>query len=107
LTDIIWWANLSNSGAEILYKTHLGSALQQFQENDGIVTRTFENGVLVLNNTEKDKKLEITLPKGFKQNQLLDVFDSEKIISVSNGKLFVNVPANKARVFVNNSNLIN
>jgi len=100
LTDIIWWANLSGSGAEILYKTHLGNALQQFQENEGIVTRTFENGVLVCNNTEKDKELEITLPKGFKQNQLLDVFDGEKIASVTNGKLSVNVPANKARIFV-------
>ena len=99
LTDMIWWANLNGTGAEILYKTHLGKPLQPFQEKDGIVTRVFENGILVLNNNEKDEEIEITIPTNFNVTELIDVFKVKKTITVNNGKLYINAPGNKARIY--------
>jgi len=102
LVDMILRAYLDDTGAEILYSTHLGEPLQSFQESDGIVTRIFENGILVLNNTEKDKEIEITLPGDFKQDKLLDIFDGKRIILVKDGEFRINVPGDKARIYYNN-----
>jgi len=99
LVDMIWRAYLDDTGAEMLYSTHLGKPLQPFQEKDGIVTRVFENAILVLNNREKDEVIEITLPKDFKRNKLLDIFDGEKTVTVNNGKVNIMTPGNKARIY--------
>ncbi len=99
LVDMIWRAYLDDTGAEVLYSTHLGKPLEPFQEKEGIVTRVFENGILVLNNTKRDKEFNLTLPKGFKRDELLDIFDGKKIISIKNRKVHLNVPGDKARIY--------
>ncbi len=99
LTDMIWWANLNGTNAEVLYKTHLGTPLQKFKEVNGTITRVFENGILVLNNNDREQKISVPLPKNFKLTKLIDLYDGNKRIEVKNGQVNVEVPGNKARIY--------
>ncbi len=100
LSGFIWWENLNGTGAEVLYKAHMGKALETLNETDRIAHRTFENGVIVLNDSMDDKELEITLFPEFAKDRLLDLYDGKKIIKVNNGKVSISVPKKKARVYI-------
>lgn len=99
LVGFIWWANLEGTGAEILYQAHLGKALSPLKDENGISFRIYENGVVVLNNSTENRYLEIVLPGGFQQNQLLDIYNGSKMIPVKNKKVKVSVPKGCARVY--------
>ena len=99
LLDIIWWADLVNTGTEMLYKMHLGKALQPLSEVDNWVYRIFENGIILLNNSEKDKTITIDLPKNLQQDFYYDLFDNQKEIKVINSSINVTVPKQCSRVY--------
>jgi hypothetical protein len=99
LVDFIWGSRLKGTGAEQIYQTHMGRGIQPFQEVDQVVYRTFENGVIILNESSQDIKKTITLPNEFRHKQLLDVFDGSKKIKVSREKIEVSVPKQSARVY--------
>jgi hypothetical protein len=100
LVDFIWWATLRNTGAEPLYKVHLGKGLQTLQEKDQVAFRAFENGVLVLNDNSQNKTMDINLPAQFKYKQLLDLYDNEKPVKIVKGQIKVTIPAQGARVYI-------
>jgi hypothetical protein len=100
LVDFIWWSSLKDTGAESLYQVHLGKSLQPFQETDQVAYRTFENGVLVLNDGSEDKTKTLSLPPEFKHYQLLDLFEGKKQIEITRGQIAVFVPKQSARVYL-------
>jgi hypothetical protein len=104
LVDFIWWCGLKGTGAEQLFQVHLGKDLQPFQEADQVAFRTFENGVLVLNDGSQDITKMISLPAGFKQKQLLDLYEGKKVIKVAKGQMQVTVPKQSARVYIVSQN---
>jgi len=99
MVDFVWWARLSGTGAEELYKVHLGKPLQSIQETDKVASRVFEKGVLVLNDNSQDISKEVILPKEFRQKQLLDLFDN-KLMRITKGRIKVTIPKQSARVYL-------
>jgi len=100
LLGMIWWANLENSNAEILYKAHTGKELQPLQEKDSIAYKIFENGVIVLNDTNEKRTVLIDMPKEIHHLKLLDLYDDRKPVVIEKGKLKITVPSNSARVYL-------
>jgi hypothetical protein len=100
LVDFIWWAALDGSGAEALYRAHMGKALEPIQEDARVAHRTFENGLIVLNDSEEERDVQCTLAHGFHGEHLLDLFDGTRTLDVQNGRLALTVPANSARVYM-------
>ena len=100
LVDFIWWASLSGTGAEILYQAHMGKGLEPFKEINGLAYRTFENGIIVLNNSEEDQNIELPLPAGFQTRRVMDLYNGSQIIQVRNKKVKVEVPGESARVYL-------
>ena len=100
LADFIWWAALDGSGAEALYQVHMGRSLEPLQEDAHLAHRTFENGLVVLNDSEEDKQVQCTLADGFKHERLLDLFNGSDTVGIRNHRIAIRVPAKKARVYV-------
>ncbi len=100
LLEIIWWSNLKNTGAERLYQAHMGKSLQPLQEVDQVAYRTFENGIIVLNDGAENKTITISLPSKFHHKQLLDLYDGKRQVKVVNEQIEVTVPMQKARVYL-------
>jgi len=100
LVDFIWWASLNGTGAEALYQAHMGKALEPLKELNQVAHRTFENGLIVLNDSLDDKKLLIPLPPEFRHNWLLDLYDGKKTIKVHKAQIEVTVPSKKARIYI-------
>ena len=100
LVDFIWWASLQGTGAEELYQVHLGKTLQSLQETDQVAYRTFENGVLVLNDSSQTMTKTISLPKEFRHRQLFDLYDDKKPMKVARGQIKVMIPMQSARIFI-------
>jgi hypothetical protein len=98
LVGFIWWANLKGTGAEMLYQVHLGKALSPLKGEDGLSFRTYENGLIVLNDSTVDRTLEITLPDSFQKNRLLDIYNDSRVLPIRDKKVKVSVPAKIARV---------
>ena len=105
LVDFIWWAELSRTNAAILYQAHMGNGLEPFKEINGLAYRAYDNGVIVLNDSETDQSVELTLPANFLQKKLMDLFNDSQIIQVRNKKIKVTVPKQCARVYVSGLNL--
>jgi hypothetical protein len=103
LLDFIWWAELDGTGAEMLYRVHLGKASGPLNDENGLSFRIYENGIIVLNDSTDDKNLEIALPGSFHQSQLLDLYNDSKKIPVKNGKVKVSIPKDCARVYITSS----
>lgn len=99
MVDFVWWARLNGTGAEELYKVHLGKPLQPIQETDKVASRAFEKGLLALNDNSQDISKEVVLPKEFRHRQLLDLFDN-KLIRVTRGRIKVTIPKQSARVYL-------
>ena len=99
LLDMIFWSDLIGTGAEILYKMHLGKTLQPLKEVDNWAYRIFENGIILLNNSNKDKTITIDLPKDLQQNFYYDLFNNKKRLKVIKSKITVTVPKQCARVY--------
>jgi hypothetical protein len=100
LVDFVWWAELNGTGAEALYQAHLGKGLEPFKETNGLAFRAFENGIIVLNDSNEDQNAELALPAGFQPKRLLDVYDGTQIIQVKSKKIKVAVTKKTARVFI-------
>jgi len=100
LVDFIWWATLKNTGAEQLYQVHLGKGLQPLQEADQLAYRTFENGVIALNDSSQNRTIDINLPSQFRYKQLLDSYDSDRPIKIVKGQIKVTIPMQAARVYL-------
>jgi hypothetical protein len=100
LLGIIWWANLENTGAEILYRAHTGKVLEPLQERGKVAYRIFENGIIVLNDGTDDKTVTIDLPREFQYKALLDVYEGKRYVKVSRKRIKVHVPAQNARVYL-------
>jgi hypothetical protein len=100
LVDFIWWSSLKGTGAEQLYQVHLGKDLQPIQETDQVAFRTYENGVLVLNDGPQDKTKTFGLPAGFNHKQLLDLYDGKKLIKITRGQMTLTIPKQAARVYL-------
>lgn len=100
LLGVIWWANLENTGAEMLYRTHMGKPLQSLQETGSVAYRAFENGVIVLNDGAKEEVLTISLPGAFRYKNLLDLYNEKEKVKVTKGKIKVMVPGQKARIYM-------
>jgi hypothetical protein len=99
LADFIWWAALDGTGAEALYQAHLGRALEPIREDAHGAHRTFENGLIVLNDNEEDTEVQCTLAHGFSYAELLDLFDGSRTFDVRSGRVALTVPARSARVY--------
>jgi hypothetical protein len=100
LVDFIWWAELTGTGAEALYQAHMGKGLEPFKETNGLAFRSYENGLIVLNDSEEDKNVELTLAAGFKPKQLQNLYDGSQIVQIKNKKIKVSVPKKTARVYL-------
>jgi hypothetical protein len=101
LVNFIWWEGLDQTGAEILYKAHLGEGLADFAEMDGVAYRPFKNGLIVLNDSMDDRKLDVPVSPGFGPGRLLDLFHGARSMPVRGGKVTVTVPRKTARVYLN------
>ena len=99
LVDFIWWATLKNTGAERLYEVNLGRSLQPLQEADQSAYRTFENGVIVLNDSSQNRTIDINLPSQFNYKQLLDSYDSDRPVKIVKGQIKVTIPSDSASTF--------
>lgn len=100
LVDFIWWASLKGTGAELLYRVHMGKGLEPLRETDKLAYRLFENGIIVLNDNETDQNIELPIPDGFRAENLLDVFNDSKPLAIKNKKIRVDVPKKSARVYL-------
>ena len=100
LVEMIWWSNLDNTGAEQLYKAHMGKTLQPLQEKDQMAYRAFENGIIVLNDGTETNTISIDLPPVFHRKKVLDLYDGENQIKVVRGKMSVTIPGQGARVYI-------
>ncbi len=104
LVEMIWWSNLENTGAEQLYKAHMGNTLQPLQEKDQMAYRAFENGIIVLNDGAETNTISIDLPHEFHHKRLLDLYDGEKQVKIIRGQLTVTIPGQGARVYLKKEN---
>jgi hypothetical protein len=104
LVDFVWWASLSGTGAETLYQAHLGKSLEPLKEINGLAYRAYENGLIVLNNSEDDQSVELTLPAAFQPQGLLELYDGSLLTPVSNNKVNVAVPKMAARIYLSPPN---
>lgn len=100
LVGFIWWAHLNGTGAETLYRVHLGKILSPLKEENGLSFRSYENGFIVLNDGKADRTLNMTLPDGVQQDRVLDIYNESKSIPIENKRVTVSVPANSARVYM-------
>ncbi len=100
LVDFIWWTTLDGTGAEVLYQAHMGKGLGPLKETNGLAYRTFENGIIVLNDNAEDQSIELILPAGFQTKRLLDLFNDSQIIQVKKKKVKLTVPVKSARVYL-------
>jgi hypothetical protein len=105
LVDFIWWTSLNGTGAESLYQAHMGKALEPIKEANGIAYRSFDNGIIVLNDSMDDQSVELTLPADFQPRRLLDLYSGSQVIQVKNMKVKVTVAKKTARVYLLYQNL--
>jgi hypothetical protein len=103
LVDFIWWSDLKGTGAEGLYKAHMGKGLGPVIESNGLAYRFFENGFIVLNDNETNLDQELTVPAEFRSKQLSDLYNASRTIHVKNKKIRVSLPRKSARVYMHNS----
>ncbi len=106
LVDFIWWSTLEGTGAEILYQAHMGKGMEPLKEINELAYRIFENGVIVLNDSEEDKTIELPLPSNLNRaKRLLDLYDNSRVIQIRNKKIKISVPKKSARVYLLDLNL--
>jgi hypothetical protein len=98
LVDYIFWEGLEGTGAEILYRAHLGKGRGPFQEAHGVAFRLFERGLIVLNDTMNDQEVKVPVPRDL--SRLVDAFEGSRLVQATAGQLAVQVPKKKARVFL-------
>jgi hypothetical protein len=98
LVDYIFWEGLEGTGAEILYRVHLGKGRGPLTEANAVAWRLFERGLVVLNDSMTDQELVVTVPHDLAE--LVDAYDGMALIHARDGKMTVKVPKKKARVYV-------
>jgi hypothetical protein len=69
-------------------------------EIDGVAYRPFQNGIVILNDSMDNRRLDLPLPDNFKPDRLLDLFDGSRTLRVKGGKIRLNVPRKMARVYL-------
>ena len=100
LVDFIWWSDLGGTKADVLYRAHMGKGLEPLKETNGLAYRTFENGFIVLNDSDVDQNVELPLFANFKAKALYDLYNNNLPVKVKNKKVKVSVPKKTARVYV-------
>jgi len=100
LLDMVWWSTLKNTNAEELYQVHMGKSLQPLQEDGLIAYRTYENGIIVLNDNIKDKTITVSLPSEFYPTRILDLYQGTRNIEVNKRCIEITVPAQSARIYL-------
>ena len=98
LVDYIFWEGLEGTGAEILYRAHLGKGRGSLQESEGVAFRLFERGVIVLNDSMNDQVVRVPVPDDLAR--LVDAFDGARLVQAASGQITVQVPKKKARVYL-------
>jgi len=98
LVDFIFWENLEGTGAEILYRAHLGQGRGSFQESNGVAFRLFENGLVVLNDSMTDQEIKLPVPEDL--SSIVDLFEERSIERSEQRQVTVQVPKKKARVYL-------
>jgi hypothetical protein len=98
LVDYIFWEGLEGTGAEILCRANLGKGRGPFKESEGVASRIFEKGLVVLNDSMNDQEVQLSVPEAL--YTLHDAFDGTKTIKAEAGLVSVFVPKKKARVFL-------
>lgn len=98
LVDYIFWEGLEGTGAEILYRAHLGRGRGPLQEENGVALRLFERGLVVLNDSLSDQEVEVPVPEDL--SSLVDPFDGAVVIQATAGRITVSVRKKKARVYL-------
>lgn len=98
LVDFIWWENLEGTGAEVLYRAKLGKGRGPFEESEGVASRVFQNGLVVLNDSMTDMDVQLDVPETL--STLLNAFDGSRVIQADAGQVKVFVPKKTARVYL-------
>jgi hypothetical protein len=98
LAGFILWADFNHSEVEFLNRVHLGRGLAACQEAEQIAHRFFENGLIVLNDSQEDREVTLRLPDELAHTQLLDLYDGKTIVSPDEGVVKVRVPSQAARI---------
>jgi len=99
LTNMIWWANLVNTDAQILYKVHLGKPLEKIIENNNVASRIFEYGIIVLNDNDEGKNVRIDVSKYFHNNHFYDIYDNQQEVPINNFSINIKLPSKSARIY--------
>ncbi len=100
LVDFIWWSDLKGTGAELLYSAHLGKGLGPVIESNGLAYRFFENGLIVLNDTETDQDTVLPIPAELRNRNLYDLYTDSGTVLVKNKKIRAVLPQKSARVYI-------
>lgn len=99
LVDFILWADLAHTEVEFLNRVRLGRGLGPCQEVEQIAHRFFENGLVVLNDSQEDRQVRLRVASELAGAELLDLYDGKKSVPLVEGMLEVRVPAQAARIF--------
>lgn len=91
-------ADASHSEVEFLNRVHLGRGLAACQEAEQVAHRFFENGLVVLNDSQEDREMTLRVPDELAHTQLLDLYDGRTIVSPDEGVVKVRVPSQAARI---------
>ncbi len=98
LVDFVWWTTLNGTGAEVLYRAHMGKGVEPLTEAHKIAYRIFENGIIVLNDSDKEQSIELILPARFRAKHLVNLFNNQ-VVKVTKGTVKVAVAGKTARVY--------
>ena len=107
LAGFIWKGNLRNTGASWLYKAHLGAPLEPLKETDQVAYKSFEDGVVVLNDSSEDITKTLILSKEFRHNLLMDMYDGKQSLNVRRGQVKITIPKQSARVYISSDSFQN
>ena len=100
LVGFVWsdYGTIGENEARALYDVHLGHALEPLREENGVASRAFEGGVLVLNNSLDEPQVTVAIPTGAAYKSLTDLYSGRKVRAGQAG-LTVRVPRLSARVY--------
>lgn len=100
LVGFVWsdYGTIGENEARVLYSVRLGRPLEPLREENGVASRAFEGGVLVLNNSLDDRQLTVAVPKAAPYKNLTDLY-SNRTVAADRSSLKVRVPRLSARVY--------
>jgi len=95
---------LADARATLLYRLRLGSGRSEVRESNGVLYRLFENGVVILNPTNEDRRIKIKTGFSFLRevltNRRYHPDDEATGASLETPPLEAIIPAQSGRVFL-------